>query len=250
MQLIKIILSTLLLSKVISDVIVLIMDYDKLSFDKSISSDVLIYKLNDEELENTDDFEEKEEININLENNLTYLENVLMLLVQSKADMLTFSNIKIVHHPTIFFNIEDELIDFYKSVKFEDKKTRNLDLEYIKNIKLDLYDTNVHEIIDIYIKMIINMLLEGRAWYCYDKQNTKLDSNICEAKLNKVKHQLKNEIYKNVLLNANLDVYSELDLEYQFKKLIKDANTIKQTYNELSSKYDEDSLIQSIKNYY
>lgn len=236
----KILLLTIV-TKVISDIIIITNDNINFSdYIEETGDNYILYKIDD-----------YDDVNVDIDVKLYNLERTLSLLVDSKTNIEKYSNLNIVNPPFNYFDVEDQLINFYNNVKFYEDKKYDFNINFIENIKINLLDKNLKSVIEIYIKQIINMILFGRSWYCFDKKNNlKIDSILCENKLNEIRYKLKQDIYKNILINAGEKIYSSINLEFQFMRLINKAINYQNILNDISKEYDENMLVEMIKELY
>jgi hypothetical protein len=157
----------------------------------------------------------------------------------------------IIHDPYHFFDIETILNDFYEHVKFDEKKTVHVSLNTFNEMKVNLFDKNVITQIENQVDKIITIIFFGREWICYDNKNQyTIDYLVCESKLNDLKHQLKNDIYKNILLNADEKISNNMDIEFLFLKLLNKVIDNNNYINEMTNKYDKVNLIDVVKHLY
>jgi len=201
---------------------------------------------------NQQDIQENEEpVQIISLEDLPRLENDLINIVESKNKMNKYKNMKIIHDPYHFFDIETKLNDFYEHVKFDEEKTVHVTLNTFNEMKVNLFDKNVITHIENKVNEILTIIFFGREWICYDKvKKYRFDYLICENKLNDLKHQLKNDIYKNILLNSDEKTSPDMDIEFLFLRLLNKVIDNNNYLNEMENKYDNVNLIDVVKQLY
>jgi hypothetical protein len=280
MPLLKIV-SLLMLSRVIANEILINLDDNQINFEDNLENQLDNIENQVEHFENQLEHSEnqlennenqvnniensEEDTNQNIQQNeyyeeppkiisledLPHLENDLINFIESKNKMNKYTNMPIIHDPYHFFDIETKLNDFYEHVKFGEEKTVQISLNTFNEMKVNLLDKSVITHIENLVNEILTIIFFGRDWICYDKKNQyMIDYSVCESKLNDLKHQLKDDIYKNILLNADEKISPNMDIEFLFLRLLNKAIDNNNYLNEMSNKYDEVNLINIVKQLY